>query len=130
MSPTKIFKTNPLSPINSLSQSRFSPANPFSSQCGDTLRHDHHKQAHGSASRHVRLLDPQPMAVATCGSAGLCRAGRTDSELPLEKDSDLEGTGGSNTLPVCLDWPSGELWLVSLNLSSTCIRELGDITQC
>lgn len=73
---------------------------------------------------------PQPPAVATCGSAGLCRAACTDSELPLEKDSDLEGTGGSNTLPVCLDWASGELWLVFLNLSSTCIRELEDITQC
>lgn len=61
-------------------------------------------------------------AAATCGSAGLCRAGCTDSELPLEKDSDREGTGGSNPLPVCLDWASGELWLVFLNLSSTCVR--------
>ena len=77
----------------------------------------------------VRLLDPQPTGRSTCGSAGLCRAGCTDSELPLEKDSDLEGTGGSNTLPVCLDWASGELWLVFLNLSSTCVRELEDITQ-
>lgn len=68
------------------------------------------------------------LAVATCGSVGLCRAGCTDSELPLEKDSDREGTGGSNTLPVCLDWASGELWLVFLNLSSTCIRELEDIS--
>lgn len=65
-------------------------------------------------------------AAATCGSAGLCRAGCTDSELPLEKDSDREGTGGSNPLPVCLDWASGELWLVFLNLSSTCVRELED----
>lgn len=73
----------------------------------------------------ARLLAP-----ATCGSAGLCRAGCTDSELPLEKDSDREGTGGSSPLPVCLAWASGELWLVFLNLSSTCIRELEDMASC
>lgn len=65
-------------------------------------------------------------AAATWGSAGLCRAGCTDSELPLEKDSDREGAGGSAPLPVCLDWASGELWLVFLNLSSTCSGELED----
>lgn len=95
-----------------------------------THQNVYYEQASNSVSYHVHLLDPQLLAVATCGSAGLCRAGCTDSELPLEKDSDLEGTGGSNTLPVCLDWASGELWLVFLYLSSTCVRELEDITQC
>lgn len=71
--------------------------------------------------------DPQP-GCRTWGSAGVCRAGCPGSALPLEKDSDLQGTGGSSTLPVCLAWASGELWLVFLNLSSTCIGELEDIT--
>lgn len=84
-----------------------------------------------TAGRAITWSPPRAarLAVATCGSVGLCRAGCTDSELPLEKDSEREGTGGSSTLPVCLDWASGELWLVLLNLSSTCITELEDMTR-
>lgn len=55
----------------------------------------------------------------TCDSIGFCNDGWTGSEFPFEKDSDLEGTGGSNTLLPCLDWASGELWLFFLYLSST-----------
>lgn len=121
MSPIKTFnnKTNDKNPARSLPAAQRTPPScsrqmSTSPLLGETMSYAWHSEA----------------AAATCGSAGLCRAGCTDSELPLEKDSDREGTGGSSPLPVCLAWASGELWLVFLNLSSTCIRELEDMAPC